>query len=157
MTLAELKALITPAEVEAALDQQLYDSLTFNRENRSLRANVQYAVAASARWGYSRLMGGHAERKTFSADEREVIREALIKRAVYELGRTSEFKENFDMDRDDADTMFDAVLGRGDGSSDSGSDNGEATAMVGAAGTQYDQVHKPCRQALYPFTSRRRG
>lgn len=156
MTLDDLQQLITVKEVEAALDQQLYDSLTYNRNGGGRPVNVQYAVAASARWGYSRLMGSHAERRTFSADETEVIRQALIKHAVYELGRTSEFKENFDMDRDDADTMFNAVLGRGDGSSDSRSDNGESTGIVGAAGTQYEQVHKPCRTAIYPFTSRRR-
>ncbi|MGT3827058.1 hypothetical protein ACUUMB_15160 [Enterobacter kobei] len=155
MTLNELKQLITVAEVEAALDEQIFNSLTFNQHGEG-RVNVPYAVAAAARWGYSRLLGAGAERKTFSADTLEVIREALIKRAVYELGRTSEFKENFDMDRDDADTMFDAALGRGDGSSSSGSDNGSSTGFVGAAGVQYDQVHKPRNTALYPFTSRRR-
>lgn len=154
MTLSELRQLITESEVEAALDQQIYDSLTYNR-NGEERVNVPYAVAAAARWGYSRLIGAKKQNQSFTADEMEVIREALIKRAVYELGRTSEFKENFDMDREDADTMMDAVLGRGDGSSDSTTSGGTTEGFVGAAGAQY--VKKPCPTALFqsPYHRRR--
>ncbi|MFV0261387.1 MAG: hypothetical protein ACK5JN_02960 [Kluyvera sp.] len=155
MTLNDLRQLITEGEVKAALDQQIYDSLTFNREGNT-RVNVPYAIAAAARWGYARLLGAKAQHKGFDEDELEVIREALIKRAVYELGRTSEYKENFDMDRDDADTLFDAVLGRGDGSSDSGDNGTSADAMVGASGVQYEQVHKPCNSTIFP-AARYRG
>lgn len=153
MTLSDLRQLITETEVKAALDQQLYDSLTFNRNGEG-RVNVPYAVAAAARWGYARLIGAKAQNTLFSADETEVIREALIKRAVYELGRTSEFKENFDLDKEDADTMFDAVLGRGDGSSDSATSGGTQDGFVGAAGAQY--VPKSCTAALFPSPYRRR-
>ncbi|MFV0262043.1 MAG: hypothetical protein ACK5JN_06335 [Kluyvera sp.] len=160
MTLSELKTLITVAEVKAALDDQLFESLTYGRgrgthgdPEAKVVTNVQFAVQASARWGYSRLIGAGAQNRAFSADSREVIREALIKRAVYELGRTQEFKENFDMDREDADTMMDAVLGLSDGSSDG--DNTNSAGYVGAAGAQYVKGQS-CHAAVFTPPLRRR-
>lgn len=153
MTLDGLKQLITADEVKNALDAQIFDSLNYGRRGGDLNTNVQAAVFAAARWGYSRLMGASAQNKTFDADAQEVLRMALIKRAVYELGRTSEFKESFDMDRDDADTMMDALLGRGDGSS--GGDTGnDSNGYVGAVSVQYGK--QSCHTALFPTSPRRK-
>ncbi|MGQ3662074.1 hypothetical protein [Citrobacter braakii] len=165
MTLSELQSLITVAEVRAALDDQLFESLTYGRQRGTRHSarddhgsdpvvvNVQYAVGAAARWGYSRLIGAGAQKRAFGTDSREVIREALIKRAVYELGRTHEMNENFNMDRDDADTMMDAVLGLSDGSSDGDSTN--SGGYVGAAGAQYVKGQS-CHAAVFTPPLRRK-
>lgn len=134
MTLVELRALVTVNDLNQALDRQLSASLSYGDVD-----NAPYAVLAAARWGYGRLMGGRSADRLFSADELEVLKTALINRAVYELGRVSQFDDNFTLNREDADTMIDALLGLGSGSSEDGG-GAKDVQFTGAVTTNYDDA-----------------
>lgn len=103
MNLNDLKAMIKPGDVQAAMDAAEY---TFQVEHD----NQQHAIEAAACWGYACLQA-HRIVNELTTDALTVIRVALIKRTVYELGLScGEFFETYGHQKDDADVLMDAVL-----------------------------------------------
>jgi hypothetical protein len=103
MNLIDLKAMVNPKDIKAAMDAAEY---SFRVEDD----NQQHAVEAAACWGYACLQA-HRIVADLTGDTMAVIRVALIKRTVYELGLScGEFFETYGHQKDDADVLMDAVL-----------------------------------------------
>lgn len=154
MQLTQLQALVTPTMVRDALDDQIYRSLTGENvagddgglfmarpvTNDSQKAATT-ACQSAARWAFITLSKADALARPFSDDEQAVLSEAMTQRAIYELGRQSEFDANFFQNKKDAQELLDSLLGlntSGDGSS----------GIVGARSTK-DASHR--RRACDPF------
>lgn len=143
MNLAELQALVKPASIRNALDDQIYRSLTGeNGEhdggimrrpsgNDSQRAALT-ACQSAARWCFITLSKADALARPFSDDEQAVLSEAMVQRAIYELGRQSEFDANFFKNKEDAQALLHAVLGL----SGSGAGDSSGAVITGARSTK---------------------
>lgn len=136
MTLNDLIELVTPERVKSALDPQLYESLTGIRQNHTqpehrsgfygddiedaaFKTSVQgeappvlnTACHHAAVWGYTTLSASGRLTKPFSDDEMQVVSMSLVKRAIYELGRSSLFDTNFQTHKKEAQALLDSVAG----------------------------------------------
>lgn len=133
MQLAQLQALVTPVLIRDALDDQIYRSLT--GENGNYSGGIQprpagndsqkaalTACQSAARWAFITLSKADALARPYSTDEQAVLSEAMVQRAIYELGRQSEFDANFFKNKEDAQALINALLGlNGSGDSTSAS------------------------------------
>lgn len=159
MTLAQLRALVTPALLRAALDDQIYLSLTGERHeddgyfmqrpptNDSQQAALT-ACQSAARWAFITLTKADATARPYSNDEQEVLSEALVQRAIYELGRQSEFDANFYKNKEDATALLNALLGL--------TGAGENKVVITAARSTKDAKQRSYFILPgYPFTRRR--
>lgn len=144
MRLSELQSMVTPEGVSDSLDDQIYASLTYNDTK-----NAQIACRSAARWCYGFLGKYNKLDEPFSADDKEVLTEAMTQMAIYELLLISQFDENGDQYKEDAHNLLNALLGitkDGDGQ----------TAYVGGAIAKDEKSHitKPhcaltCRSQYY--------
>lgn len=105
MTLDDIKALV-PAVDAWAIEDQIRDTLTGG--NTLLQDD---AGAAAARYVFAALVRCGATQRQWSADELEILAEALAKRAIYELYTRSEIEASATDKRDDAITLLRALLG----------------------------------------------
>ena len=106
MKLIDLEELINPKLLALSMDDQIYKSCTHDDENIAISA-----CKSSARWAFLQFYKRGAQDKTLISDEEEIIRLALVQRAIYELGRQSQFDENFDINKKDAYRILYSFLG----------------------------------------------
>lgn len=156
MKLEQLRELVTPAMVRDALDDQIYRSLTGENvagddsglfmprpaTNDSQKAATT-ACQSAARWAFITLSKADALARPFSDDEQAVLSESMTQRAIYELGRQSEFDANFFKNKQDAQELMNALLGL------NGSGDGTGTASITSARSTKDASHR--RRACDPF------
>ncbi|MBE8578720.1 hypothetical protein [Vibrio sp. OPT18] len=137
MNLDTLRQLVTPEGVKNALEPQLYLSLTGDIEHptrptpkhglvldefdegpmhtpqsRTYPTCLMTACSNAAVWGYVTLTQADALNKGYSGDENAVLSMALVNRAIYELGRISQFDVSFHSNKKDAQNLIDAAIGR---------------------------------------------
>ncbi|MDE1352146.1 hypothetical protein L9W80_18590, partial [Vibrio aestuarianus] len=112
VTLTQLRAMVTPQGVSDSLEEQIYQSLTYNDGN-----SAQTACQSAARWCYAYLGQKNALARIYSDDDKEVLAEAMTQMAIYELGEISEF--DFDDRKDEAIALINSLLGLNNGA-DSG-------------------------------------
>ncbi|MBE3899185.1 hypothetical protein HJ158_08185 [Vibrio parahaemolyticus] len=115
MQLKTLQSMVTPEGVSDSLDDQIYASLTYNDTK-----NATIACRSAARWCYGFLGKYGRLDASFSDDDLEVLTEAMTQMAIYELLLISQFDENGDQYKEDAENLLNAVLGitkDGDGQS----------------------------------------
>ncbi|WP_108945631.1 hypothetical protein [Shewanella halifaxensis] len=171
MTLKELLALVTPEGIEDALDPQIFKSLTGMMDEVGMMPKMDYhdphfnppqppsdkwppiiksAINKAAGWGYVRLVNANKLSQTFDEDQQHVMSMALTNRAIYELGRASQFDNQFHQNRNDASTLFDTVLGL-----TCSSENGQPTAhYIGASITQDDKTKSAFINPIFKATRR---
>lgn len=173
MTLDDFKRLVTPEGVKNALEPQLYTSLTGDSvistrpmpknslvhydefdddyeafsDSRTIPVPVTTACNNAAMWGYVTLMQADALCKPYSEDQQAVIGMALINRAIYELGRISQFDVSFHSNKKDAQAMLDAVLGRVPAN-----DGQSSSYFVGASITKDEKSKSQNLNPFYRFT-----
>lgn len=105
MRLDDLKALL-PAPESWALERQILDTLT-----GGLSQIQEAAGVAAARYVYAALIRCGATERDFSADEHEILGQALHLRAIYELYSRSEVEASAEDKREDARVLLRALLG----------------------------------------------
>ncbi|HIF9333083.1 TPA: hypothetical protein ACX6RM_001330 [Photobacterium damselae] len=140
MTLDDLKRLVTPEGVKSALEPQLFASLTGVSEHiysPSPRLSSDFSLSEfeeathsalppttqqwpvilytacnnAATWAYVTILKAGKINDACTDDQLAVMSVALIKRAIYELGRISQFDENFYKDKAEAQNLLNAILG----------------------------------------------
>ncbi|MGR6858886.1 hypothetical protein ACU5EH_20300 [Aliivibrio salmonicida] len=140
ITLTELKGMITIEGVSRALDNQIFLSLTSNDGS-----NADTACNRAAIWAYSFINLKCKANELFTTDKKEVITEAMITMAIYELLRISEFYD--EEYKTDATNLMNAALGISGGGSD-----GNGSSFIGAASARDEKSH--INKFGSPFTSR---
>ncbi|MGR5240212.1 hypothetical protein ACPV36_04885 [Photobacterium damselae] len=140
MTLDDIKKLVTPEGVKNALEPQLFGSLTgisadtiatprntyqddfdFETiedvlESESYPTQVWPAILVTAcnnaaTWAYVTILKAGKIDTNCTDDQLSVMSTAITKRAIYELGRISQFDDNFYKDKTEAQNLLDAILG----------------------------------------------
>ncbi len=106
MRLSTLQSMVTPEGVSDSLDDQIYASLTYNDTK-----NASIACRSAARWCYGFLGKYGKLDEPFSADDNEVLTEAMTQMAIYELLLISQFDENGEQYKQDAEDLLNALLG----------------------------------------------
>ncbi|SKA56662.1 hypothetical protein [Enterovibrio nigricans] len=129
MTLAQLKGMVTIEGVSRALDNQIYNSLTSNSEN-----NADVACNRAAIWAYSHINLKSKANELLTPDQKEIITEAMITMAIYELLRISEFLD--EEYKTDAINLMNAALGIAGSSSE-----GNGSSFIGAASAHDEKSH----------------
>lgn len=105
MDTAELSQLLSVQGIKSALDPQIYDTLTYENE-----ASVTHAISSAATWAFAKLIKANATKRIFNADETELLKQALEKRAIYELYTRSEVEGSAEDKRNDASMLISALL-----------------------------------------------
>lgn len=121
ITLTQLRAMVTPQGVSDSLEEQIYQSLTYNDGN-----SAQTACQSAARWCYAYLGQKNALSRIYSDDDNEVLAEAMTQMAIYELGEISEF--DFDDRKDEAIALINSLLGLNNGADSGAQYTGAAIA-----------------------------
>lgn len=107
-TLNGLMQMVNPEDLQGAISTLLYDSAI----RCATTCHMEHAQRAAACWALSRLrdIGPVQAIEHIRADDvQQLMRMALIKRTVYELGITSEYKQDFYSEKTDADVLMDGV------------------------------------------------
>jgi len=129
MQLSDLQHLVTPKGVADSLDAQLYASLTYDEPKNTL-----IACRSAARWCYSFLGKYGRLDANFSPDDKAVLTEAMTQMAIYELLLISQFDENGDQYKADAEDLLHALLGIS-------TDSDGQTTYVGGAIAKDEKSH----------------
>ncbi len=105
MDFGELKAMIGPDDVRAVLDSQIYQ--TFVVSESGSRDPVDAAITAAASWAWSIMSRCRADQ----APEPEVLKAALVKRAVFELFAGGENDVSAEDKKADAEALLVGLFG----------------------------------------------
>ncbi|MGI2800205.1 hypothetical protein ACRTC3_16585 [Photobacterium damselae] len=135
ITLTQLRGLVTPEGVSDSLDNQIYNSLSFNDIK-----NVSTACRSAANWCYAYLGRYDALKINYSDDDKQVLSEAMTQMAIYELFLISDI---YDEERkEQAVGMLNALIGLPDSDG-----NGDGLPIIGAARScDYDShIKHTCR------------
>ncbi|MCE7729619.1 hypothetical protein [Vibrio campbellii] len=138
MTLDELKGLVTPEGVNAALDDQIYDSLVYGDGQ-----NVTDSCNSAAIWCYSYLAKTDNINRAFSASDKEVLSAAMVQMAIYKLGAHHFF--NIEEPEEMAYALLDSILGIT-------KDEDGSSTYVGAAVAKDEKshsIHQSCGRPTY--------
>lgn len=106
-TINGLMQLVHPDELNGAMSA-VADSLT----RCATTCNLEHAQKAAACWALAVLpgMGVHQSNGHVNTEDlKQLLRMALIKRTIYELGITSEYKQEFSHEKADAGVLMEAV------------------------------------------------
>lgn len=108
------------------------------------------ACSNAATWAYITILKAGKLNEACTEDQKAVMSVALVKRAIYELGRISQFDENFYKDKAEAQSLLNAILGltQSEGS-------GQSTAFYsGASITKDANSNSKNLNPLFKFAKR---
>ncbi len=176
MTLDDLKRLVTAEGVKSALEPQLFMSLTGDIDTTHTptplsKNNFGYdefddyvmhppqsqefpnilltACSNAATWAYITLLQAEKLDDSYSDDQLAVMTTALVKRAIYELGRISLFDVSFHASKKDAQTLLNTIIGL------TPSQDGQASShFTGASITKDEKTKSQNLNPLFKFSQR---